>query len=728
MKKLSLFLATILFTVIGITNAIATENQQAPPIPTHGTCGENAVWYIRDENILVVEGSGKTGKPCAEQGTVSLKGIKRIEISEGITEIAEYAFYNCDALESVSLPNSLEKLGRSAFYSCDSLGYIIIPDNVREIGSSCFYGCTALTYAYVGKGVEKMDDGSIFVGCKGLETIEVCDENEYFFADDRGALYNKDATLLIQYPAGNPEEKYTVRYSAEKITRFAFDYASNLSEITLSDRMKVLESGTFYNIPVRKINLGKGIEKIEKNAALYLKNLESLHIPQSLTEIQTGFFSDDVYIKNVTVDSENPCYSLDSYGILYKNGRESLVFCPKNLSVTEITIPEGVKRIEPYAFYGNQKIEGVSFPKSLEYIGRGAFSDCPLRKALIPENVREIESFAFDTDTEFKITVANPAIKLAASSLGYYNTRTTIVGYPKSTAEEYAENHNQKFSYYTGKGTYGTYGFMVEKGWYVNPEMKLSVYGEGSLYTGMHYAPWVHMTESIKYAEIKDGLSDIPDYAFYGALSLSEIHLGKDVSLIGCSALDITPNLKAFFVSEENTVFSTDGTTLSEIAKDKKGGVLLDKSGEILIKYPTGRQDVGYTVSEKVKTIGEGAFANSRLKSVILTGTEKISEYGFYYSTSLESVILGDSLARIDAYAFYGCRNLKNIIIPEALTHIDNKAFASCESLGTVLIPQSVTYIATDAFDGCESITLVVVRDSYAHRFAADNGIEFITY
>lgn len=61
------------------------------------------------------------------------------------TNIAEYAFYGCTKLSSVSIPYGVVDVGYDAFYNCRSLASIEIPSTVTNIASYAFSGCTSLT-------------------------------------------------------------------------------------------------------------------------------------------------------------------------------------------------------------------------------------------------------------------------------------------------------------------------------------------------------------------------------------------------------------------------------------------------------------------------------------------------------------------------------------------------------------------------------------------------------
>ena len=61
-----------------------------------------------------------------------------------VTSIGDYAFTDCEALTSVTIPNSVTSIGEWAFGNCIALTSITIPSSVTSIGWSAFTGCTAL--------------------------------------------------------------------------------------------------------------------------------------------------------------------------------------------------------------------------------------------------------------------------------------------------------------------------------------------------------------------------------------------------------------------------------------------------------------------------------------------------------------------------------------------------------------------------------------------------------
>lgn len=63
-----------------------------------------------------------------------------------ITEIEDYAFFGCKALNSFpNLSNDATAIGKYAFAECESIITVNLPAKMNSIGKSAFYGCTSLT-------------------------------------------------------------------------------------------------------------------------------------------------------------------------------------------------------------------------------------------------------------------------------------------------------------------------------------------------------------------------------------------------------------------------------------------------------------------------------------------------------------------------------------------------------------------------------------------------------
>lgn len=170
-----------------------------------------------------------------------------------------------------------------------------------------------------------------------------------------------------------------------------------------------------------------------------------------------------------------------------------------------------------------------------------------------------------------------------------------------------------------------------------------------------------------------------------------------------------------FIVDEDNVNFSS------------LCGVLFNKNKHSLIRYPSGKNEISYTVPSSVTEICYGAFYFSKLKSIdVSNGVETVVDYAFSYSSELEEVKFADTVVYLGEGAFDSCESLKTVILSNSLTTINGYVFYGCRSLTEIIIPSSVTSIDTSAFMGSHLAAVYGVPGSYAETYANENGYEFI--
>ena len=119
-------------------------------------------------------------------------------------------------------------------------------------------------------------------------------------------------------------------------------------------------------------------------------------------------------IRNGTIEAYSSDY-VTHHGVLFTKAMDALVMCP--LNTTEYTVPEGVLKIERWAFK-NQYIKHIYLPKSLKFIGYEAFRDTPIESIQIPENVEIIENYAFNRTKIKEIYLPKSVKSIGHAALG----------------------------------------------------------------------------------------------------------------------------------------------------------------------------------------------------------------------------------------------------------------------------------------------------------------------
>lgn len=163
----------------------------------HGNCGaqgDNITWTLYSDGELVICGSGEMkdySSVMPAPWSNYAENIYSAKISEGVTQIGEYAFagtwlmrkvslpgtlvavgtraFDNGGLAELELPEKLETIGKEAFSSCE-ITNVEIPSSVRTIGDGAFFYCD-LESIVIPQSVEYVGDNA-FAGCFSLVSAE----------------------------------------------------------------------------------------------------------------------------------------------------------------------------------------------------------------------------------------------------------------------------------------------------------------------------------------------------------------------------------------------------------------------------------------------------------------------------------------------------------------------------------------------------------------------------
>ncbi len=113
-----------------------------------------------------------------------------------------------------------------------------------------------------------------------------------------------------------------------------------------------------------------------------------------------------------------------------------------------------------------------------------------------------------------------------------------------------------------------------------------------------------------------------------------------------------------------------------------------------------------------VTTIGSCAFYTDTITSVYIPDTVEFIAYrAFYHASNLTSVRFGSGLQEIDSEAFRFCESLKAINLPEGLEKIGYEAFSSCTSVTEISLPGSLQHGGMRIFADNPSVTKLTFGD-----------------
>lgn len=131
------------------TNVESITIKNTKEIGDHAFFGVTSVTSITLENVEIIgdyaftglEGEGEHSSSCG-RGQATIK-LQHLDLGQTITQIGNYAFAECHALQEINIPNSATYIGDYAFYHCiEACPIIFLGSNVEYIGSWAFGGGT----------------------------------------------------------------------------------------------------------------------------------------------------------------------------------------------------------------------------------------------------------------------------------------------------------------------------------------------------------------------------------------------------------------------------------------------------------------------------------------------------------------------------------------------------------------------------------------------------------
>ncbi len=499
--------------------------------------GNEAFEECRNLKSFIIPESVRT---IGDKAFFCCESLIEINIPNGITSIENETFYGCEALTEVTIPNSVVTIGDNAFSDCNSITNVTIGKGVTDIGNEVFSSCDSLTNIVIPKNVANIGY-CVFSTCDSLSSIVVEEGNKNYSNDSYGALFNKDKTVLFQYPIGNSRKSYSIPDSVKTIDAAAFSFCNELTDVVI----------------------GKGVTFIGNDAFCSCSGLTSITIPGNVTTIYWGAFSS--------------CDNLVS--VIFENGVKTIGDGAFNscTSLESITLSDSVTDIEEGAFYYCYNITDVYF-----YGSEGQWSSIDIdrdNKDLIEANIHflaedddHIHSY---TETVIKAStcLTKGEKKLICFCGKNYTENIPVKPHIDNDGNGYCDYCKRKMPDINREkvatGECGDKGDNVI--WTLYEDGEIVISGIGDMYDRdgdwdgpPEYSPefdWEVYTavieegvtsigdlafiffEDLKSIEIAESVTKIGEFAFRDCKSLTSITIPGNVETIGMYAFDMCDNL-----------------------------------------------------------------------------------------------------------------------------------------------------------------------------------------
>ncbi|MBR3817470.1 MAG: leucine-rich repeat protein [Clostridia bacterium] len=733
-KFLSVVFLVVLFSAVFAFSAFGAEEEYVEGIFTYTVEDGKAtivkcVWETGDELVIPEE----------------LGGYPIVAIGDGAMQGDKYY------IDEVIIPSSLERVGAKNYIFNATRFYVNCVEDWLDIEfSDNSFRKDPYFYIYV--------DGKLL---KDLVIPEGITEIKPY-------AFNRCTTIeTVTLPKGF-KKIGNEAFTNSKVKKVYVDSFETWNSIDMRDiPMKVAKELYIGGELVTAIDVPESVTELNSKNFLYIKNLEYLKLHENVSAVYGGISVESLYI-----DSMEQYIDIIANSVSESDAATSPVSfmsCAEKVYIggellTEIVIPEGVKEIPAGCFSATKGISKISFPSSVEKIGKNAFFNMPDTKAVyvadaetwfricdelaVSSGYKVFDKLYIGGEEAVTVTIPDSVEKLPFWSFSRVKNVKSIV------LSKNIKEFNKAFSndcsyienvYVDSLETWLGYNFetascnpmcWAEK-LYVDGELLTDViYPDGTTEIGLEF----YDCESLKTVAIPASVTTVKKDAFMGCESLEAVYAESLESWLN---IDFeTPESNPLYYGAKLYI---DGKLLTEVTLPES----MSEFKSYTFYNCTSLEKINIT--ENVKAFGKNTFIYCTADVYADTLEHWLSFdfkdgkspmiYGkdlYIAGEPLTELIIPESVEIIPSYAFAYVKNLTRVEIP-ASTKIYDSAFRNSgvkvAEVGT--LPKGQTQATAEInqynswFTGCSDIELIIgpgIRKIGYQAFSGCVAIKKITF
>ncbi len=678
----------------------------------------------------------------------------------------------------LTIDEKVTVLGKNAFICVENMdfGALKLPQGLKKIESLRLPTPRKVAPFAIPESVEELAPN------KDLKFSNL--ENNPHFTINGDAILSADGKKMIAYKGNSTE--FTVPESVEEIMPYAFDGATALKKLMLSNVKRIHAHAFRYN-DIKTLRIPASLEVLD-NEAFFYGELSSVLVDKKNKYFYTDkialyrilengkkelMFCFRAQVEEYTMDPDtvsvldfafNGCPVLKKLilseqlgafddSCLSKHSQTTIVFTPtvKNISISQKLISPKRYVIENHDVYFwedgilyertedglialrlDPEAETATLKDGVVTVQR-SFADCAaLKTAVCPSTLRRIEKNAFANSQLETITLNEGLVSIGENA--FENTKLKSIHLPATL-----ENFKDAFG---GEAS-------ILSTCTVAKESPLYCAVKGAVYS-KDMKNMIFVPTAVKGAkfEIPDTVEEI-GIALQNCTKLKEIVLGASIRRIPDRAFRYCHKLQRLICNDALEDFGDDlfsyhagvltiQMSMRTPAYDKKQKLLeesltvhfyINEMGELMDQYPEYSfipSDTGVSIL-KYKGKNINVVIPEKLGDYPVTGV--IAGVFSNHQYQVESIELPDTLTELPPKFFEMCNNLKTVKLPQKLTVLPQGLFIYCHHLKEVVIPEGVTRIEDAVFFGCDNLEKIVfpasVTEISEHIFSdfPENGL-----
>ena len=207
----------------------------------------------------------------------------------------------------------------------------------------------------------------------------------------------------------------------------------------------------------------------------------------------------------------------------------------------------------------------------------------------------------------------------------------------------------------------------------------------------------------LKKVVIKDGVTNVGNYALFFLPAATQVTLPESVTRIGRYGIAMCSKLTGMSIPKGVTEIGDFG-----LAGDGLTAVTLPDGLQSLGRgaFDTCASLTNTTLPAAITAVPGKCFADcTKLLNVKYAGTvTAIGDLAFESCKALTAAPIPETVTEIGASAFTGCTALTDVTIPAGVTAIPDSCFRGCTALADMKLPGTVTSVGHNAFTGCTAL------------------------
>lgn len=548
----------------------------------------------------------------------------------------------------------------TAYVTCSAVGYSRVSTTLRVNVVSEFYIQNYTLYGY-----------------HGGPDVVIPDELNVLYLDKEAFNGNREIRSLV------------LPKTLLEVPEEAFRNCTALETVYIPSETTVIGESAFEGcVSLRTLQLGEFVDEdtgevmtgaltVGRRGFANCISLETIENPRRLTTVGVQAFMGCTSLTTLDVSAlalayesafEN-CVSLETITFSsFTNASENMFRgCTslREIVYSGHSVADGM-------FDGCTALEQVTFTSELSYIGERAFAGTALSSVSIPGGT---------------VTIGDAAFEDCAGL-----TRVEVCG---NTVLQFAGAE--------------PFAGCADFAQYVTNNSENYVAEDGVLYNAAR-TEIVAVPVAVEEVILPDTVTAIGNSVFAGRTSLTSFDFGNVISIgsyafagTGLSSVHLPASLRnlgegAFEGCSALSSAEIAGTALTQIPARA---------------FASCSQLQRIECPDTVVSIGEGAFENSALASIVMDGVEEIGSRAFYGSR-LGVLVLPASVNAIGDEAFASIPSLRSVTLP-AITTMGSYVFVNCPMLTTAVFGEGTTCVGEFAFaalNGTSALTTVELPDS----------------